>query len=101
MGFSIGNWIIWSNGIEETWVSNRECVGLDECRLEVFGELGWSLDLYRYYILSLNDVFIIFMEYLFFLKGRFILGVVLVNFRKVSVWNYVGIGFKDVNFINL
>lgn len=60
-------------------------MGLDECRLEAFGELGWSLDLHRHHILSLNDVLIIFMEHLFFSKGRFILGVVLVNFRKASV----------------
>lgn len=52
--------------------------------LEAIGGLGWSLGLQRH-ALSLNDVFIIFMEHLFFSKGRFILGVVLVNFGKASV----------------
>lgn len=51
--------------------------------LEAIGGLGWSLGLQRH-ALSLNDVFIIFMEHLFS-KGRFILGVVLVNFGKASV----------------
>lgn len=48
---------------------------------------------------DLSNVFIIFMEHLFFSK-RFILGVVLVNFWNASMWNYATIGFKNVNPIN-
>lgn len=51
--------------------------------LEAFGGLRWSLSLRRH-ALCLNDVYIIFMEHLFFSKGRFPLGVVLVNLRKAS-----------------
>lgn len=43
-------------------------------------ELGFA-----HHALNLNDVFIIFMEHLFFSKGRIILFVVLVNFKKASV----------------
>lgn len=43
-------------------------------------ELGFA-----HHALSSSDRFIIFVEHLFFSKGRFILGVVLVNFKKAFV----------------